>query len=124
MKNRAPHQFSKPKQERVYDMSKQDNFLFNKTPILASALQRLKKHESGEKKIKFTPNNTTSKNQSNARPEDLDIEARPVKKVKKSEGDTYMPSFAYTPLTKDLYNFYTINKISLKTMESVPEPKF
>lgn len=35
-----------------------------------------------------------------------------------------MPSFAYTPLQKDLYNFYTINKISLKAMESVPEPKF
>lgn len=35
-----------------------------------------------------------------------------------------LPSFAYTPLQKDLYNFYTINKISLKAMETVPEPKF
>lgn len=35
-----------------------------------------------------------------------------------------MPSFAYTPLQKDLFNFYTINKVSLKMMESVPEPKF
>lgn len=33
-----------PKQEKVYDLSKQDSFLFNKTPILASALQRLKKN--------------------------------------------------------------------------------
>jgi hypothetical protein len=40
----SPHSFKKVNKERVVDMSKQDNFLFNKTPILASALQRLKKH--------------------------------------------------------------------------------
>jgi len=33
------------------------------------------------------------------------------------------PSLTYTPLQKDLFNFYTINKISLKRFESVPEPK-
>ena len=34
-----------------------------------------------------------------------------------------MPSLTYTPLLKDLFNFYTINKISLKGFENVPEPK-
>jgi hypothetical protein len=34
----------------MYDLSKQDNFLFNKTPILASALQKLKKNNSNDKK--------------------------------------------------------------------------
>ena len=34
-----------------------------------------------------------------------------------------MPSLSYTPLQKDLFNFYTINKISLKNFESVPEPR-
>lgn len=46
----SPHSFKKVNKERVVDMSKQDNFLFNKTPILASALQRLKKNEGSEKK--------------------------------------------------------------------------
>lgn len=53
MKNRShtPSRFSKgPRQERVVDLSRQDNFLFNKTPILASALQRLKKNEGSSKK--------------------------------------------------------------------------
>ena len=35
--------FKKSKNDKVIDMSKQSDFLFNKTPILASALQRLKK---------------------------------------------------------------------------------
>ena len=35
--------FKKSKNDKVVDMSKQSDFLFNKTPILASALQRLKK---------------------------------------------------------------------------------
>ena len=34
-----------------------------------------------------------------------------------------MPSLTYTPLQKDLYNFFTVNKISLKAFENVPEPK-
>lgn len=46
----SQHSFKKPRQERMSDLSKQDNFLFNKTPILASALQRLKKHDSHDKK--------------------------------------------------------------------------
>ncbi len=50
-----PHSFKKPKQQKVYDLSKQDNFLFNKTPILASALQKLKKHDSHDKKKVITP---------------------------------------------------------------------
>jgi len=60
MKNKSQPKTWKPKQERVMDLSKQDNFLFNKTPILASALQRLKKHESGDKK-KNTSINAPSK---------------------------------------------------------------
>lgn len=59
----SSHTFKKPKQERVYDLSKQDSFLFNKTPILASALQKLKKHESKDKK-KLIPS-TTTPNKSN-----------------------------------------------------------
>ena len=35
--------YKKSKNDKVIDMSKQSDFLFNKTPILASALQRLKK---------------------------------------------------------------------------------
>ncbi len=53
IKNRthnSSHSFKKPRAERMSDLSKQDNFLFNKTPILASALQKLKKHESNDKK--------------------------------------------------------------------------
>lgn len=49
-KSKTPQRsFKGPKQERVYDLSKQDSFLFNKTPILASALQRLKKNEGFSK---------------------------------------------------------------------------
>lgn len=53
MKNRSKtptHNFKGPRKERVYDLSKQDSFLFNKTPILASALQKLKKNEGSAKK--------------------------------------------------------------------------
>lgn len=69
IKNKSQGKQWKPKQERVMDLSKQDNFLFNKTPILASALQRLKKHEGGEKK----KNNavTPQKQGKNFEPEDL-----------------------------------------------------
>lgn len=35
-----------------------------------------------------------------------------------------IPSLSYTPLQRDLYNFYTINKNALKNMEVIPEPKF
>ena len=34
-----------------------------------------------------------------------------------------MPTLTYTPLQKDLYNFYIVNKVSLKSFENVPEPK-
>lgn len=46
-KHRSPghsNSFKKPRGEKMADLSKQDTFLFNKTPILASALQRLKKN--------------------------------------------------------------------------------
>jgi len=35
-----------------------------------------------------------------------------------------MPTLSYTPLQRDLYNFFVINKAALKNFESVPEPKF
>jgi hypothetical protein len=46
----------------------------------------------------------------------------PSKKVK-ADPEAVHPTLSYTPLQKDLYNFYTINKISLKGFEAVPEPK-
>ena len=41
----------------------------------------------------------------------------------KVNSEVSMPSLTYTPLQKDLYNFFTVNKISLKAFENVPEPK-
>lgn len=106
--------FKKPRQDRVVDLAKQDSFLFNKTPILASALQRLKKNEGSVPK-KISKNEGILPNKNEEIKDDLDITNKPVKKVKKSNEES-LPSFAYTPLQKDLYNFYTINKISLKGM--------
>jgi len=40
-KNFSKKKYSNPK-EKVVDASHQDNFIFNKTPILASALKKLK----------------------------------------------------------------------------------
>ena len=105
--------FKRPKSDKVIDMSKQSDFLFNKTPILASALQRLKKQGS-----------TNQSKQKNYHKNDIDLEHlelsnQPGKKVKK-DSQSSLPSFSYTPLQKDLFNFYTINKVSLKMMESVP----
>ena len=40
-------QFSR--RDKVVDLSKQDDFLFNKTPILSSALQKLKNKSSKPK---------------------------------------------------------------------------
>lgn len=109
------HSFKKPRQERVVDLSKQDSFLFNKTPILASALQRLKKNQGSVPK-KINKNVGILPNSNEDVKEDLDITSKPSKKIKKSNEEQLLPSFAYTPLQKDLYNFYTINKISLKAM--------
>lgn len=101
---------------RVIDMSRQTDFLFNKTPILASALQRLKKQApAGSSKQK------THKTEIDL--EELELNNHPSKKVKKNS-ESIMPTFSYTPLQKDLFNFYTINKSSLKMMENCPEPKF
>lgn len=35
-----------------------------------------------------------------------------------------IPSLIYTPLQKDLYSFYTINKTTLTNMDMIQEPKF
>lgn len=47
---RQKNKFSagKSKVDRYVDMSKQDDFLFNRTPILASALQKLKKNDKND----------------------------------------------------------------------------
>lgn len=42
----------KSKTDRFVDMSKQDDFLFNRTPILASALQKLKQTDKSSNKKK------------------------------------------------------------------------
>lgn len=35
-----------------------------------------------------------------------------------------MPALSYTPLQRDLFNFFAINKSALRNFEAVPEPKF
>ena len=108
----------KPKnKDRMMDLSKQDDFLFNKTPILSSAVQKLKNKESHNKPVNRPKFSNLSNN------DQSEIDNGPKKKVKKSL-EEMIPSLVYTPLQKDLYNFYTINKITLKTMESIQEPKF
>ena len=32
--------------------------------------------------------------------------------------------FTYTPLQHDLYNFYSLNRATIKSLEVIPEPKF
>lgn len=50
--NKGNKKFSKGKNvDRIVDLSKQDDFLFNKTPILSSALQKLKNKGSKPKPI-------------------------------------------------------------------------
>ena len=85
------------------------DFMFNRTSLLTSALEKLKKTKSSAPKRK------------NELPIQLPGE-KPEKKVK-LVSEVTTPSLTYTPLMKDLYNFFTINKISLKQFESVPEPK-
>ena len=94
------------KRDKVVDLSKQDDFLFNKTPILSSALHKLKNKSSKPK-----PHQS------------IDKPTQPKKKVKKSL-EEIVPSLVFTPLQKDLYNFYTINRTTLKNMEIIQEPKF
>lgn len=84
-----------------------NDFLFNKTSLLSSALEKLKgnSRSSAPKRI-------------NEEPIPLPNE-KPSKKVK-ADHESTLPTLSYTPLQKDLFNFYTINKISLKNFESVP----
>lgn len=35
-----------------------------------------------------------------------------------------VPSLVYSPLQKDLFNFYTVNKSTLRNMDKIHEPKF
>jgi hypothetical protein len=84
-------------------------FLFNRTSILSSALHILKKDKKPQPEKNFK------------RPAEEPIELsteKPTKKVKKSED--IMPLLTYTPLQKDLYNFFTINKITIKNSEIIP----
>lgn len=38
--------FSKPRKDRMVDISRQDGLIFNRTPILSSALQKLRKDDA------------------------------------------------------------------------------
>ncbi len=38
--------FSKPRKDRMIDISRQDGLIFNRTPILSSALQKLKRDDA------------------------------------------------------------------------------
>lgn len=86
------------------------DFMFNKTSLLSSALEKLKgsKKSSAPKRLNEEPIPMTGQ--------------QPSKKVKENT-EIVMPTLTYTPLQKDLFNFYTINKISLKEFQTVPEPK-
>ena len=105
--------FNSREKKRTYqDRDQQgDDFMFNRTSLLSSALQKLKK-----------------KNNKTSTPKPIHEEPIPLpgevttKKIK-TTSEVSIPSLTYTPLQKDLYNFYTVNKISLKSFENVPQPK-
>lgn len=114
MRNQAKSQQSRGQQNNrnnhFQNSGMGGDFLFNKTSLLSSALQKLK------------GNSKTSKvKRVNEEPLPLSNE-QTTKKVKVNP-EHNVPTLSYTPLQKDLYNFYTINKISLKNFTAVPEPK-
>lgn len=78
-----------------------NEFLFNKTSLLSSALEKLKGNSKSSAVKRVNEEPIPLPNQ------------HPSKKIK---GDTeaVKPSLSYTPLQKDMYNFFTINKLSLK----------
>lgn len=78
-----------------------NEFLFNKTSLLSSALEKLKGNSKSSAVKRVNEEPIPLPNQ------------QPSKKIK---GDTeaVKPSLSYTPLQKDMYNFFTINKLSLK----------
>jgi hypothetical protein len=51
-KSKSNQNFSKAKKDRMVDVSKHDDLIFNRTPILSSALKRLQKNESKGKLTK------------------------------------------------------------------------
>ena len=77
-------QFKPKSKNKVHyvDVSKQDNFMFNRTPILASALERIKKQSNSKSQKK----NTSSVNQFK-RPLSYDAQEDPkvIKKFKSGE---------------------------------------
>jgi hypothetical protein len=100
------NQRSNPRQGNQ-QMQGSEDFMFNRTSLLSSALQKLKggKSSAAPKRV-------------NEEPIPLSGE-KPSKRVKVTS-EVSTPTLTYTPLQKDLFNFYTINKISLKNFEAVP----
>ena len=86
------------------------DLMFNKTSLLSSALEKLKRvnKSSAPKRVNEEP---------------IPLPGQIPKKKVKEHSEVIMPSLTYTPLQKDLFNFFTINKVSLKNFEAVPEPK-
>lgn len=111
--------FNKKPQRQQHDFKKHTpstlqstgDFMFNKTSLLSSALEKLKgsKRSSAPKRVNEEP---------------LPLPGQQPKKKVKEHTEIVMPTLSYTPLQKDLFNFYTINKSSLKEFQTVPEPKF
>jgi hypothetical protein len=111
MKEQRSHSSSKQRHpQKSSAFAAGGDFLFNKTSLLSSALQKLKGNSR-----------TPAPKRINEEPLPLPNQ-QPSKKVKQ-EGESSLPALSYTPLQKDLFNFYTINKASLKNFEAVPEPK-
>jgi hypothetical protein len=81
------------------------DFLFNKTSLLSSALEKLKGNSR--------PSASSQPKRVNEEPMPLPNQ-QPSKKIKEEGSHTPIPALAYTPLQKDLFNFYTVNKVSLK----------
>jgi hypothetical protein len=111
MKGSRTNSFQKPwHQQKNNQFSTGGDFLFNKTSLLSSALEKLK-------------GNTRAAAPKRVNEEPLPLpNQKPSKKLKEG-GESSLPTLSYTPLQKDLFNFYTINKVSLKNFEAVPEPK-
>lgn len=98
------HQPSKhPSKPRPF--SPGGDFLFNKTSLLSSALEKLKGNNR--------PSASSQPKRVNEEPIPLPNQ-QPSKKIKEESPRTSLPSLTYTPLQKDLFNFYTVNKVSLK----------
>jgi hypothetical protein len=114
MRNSSRNHNDRPEHHKKNNDYHQPSFggdlMFNKTSLLSSALQKLKRNSK-----------TSTPKRINEEPIPLPNE-HPSKRIK-ANPENNVPTLSYTPLQKDYYNFFTINKISLKNFKSVPEPK-